>query len=124
MSHVSAELVCLARGIVARLVRAVDAGGSALHAALIASQLYEALKLELDRSRPSCSRKSEAIAAAVDRCCRAAYPGANAAKIESELREALALLEGGMLVRRVANGASIVSGRSRPRLRLIEGGRA
>jgi hypothetical protein len=58
----------------------------------------------------------------MDRCCRASYPGTNAAMIESELREALAVLDRGMLVRRVANGAPIVSGRSKPRLHVIEGG--
>jgi hypothetical protein len=119
----SADLLRTAQSVVEAATRTVETGGSALHAALLASQLYEALKLELDASQRHESAKIGLLAAAVDQCRRAAS-SANTppAIIAAELRATLALLESGSILRLVANGGAMRSSRPRPQLRVIEGG--
>ncbi len=55
--NLSADLLRTARSVVEAATRIVETGGSAVHAALLASQLYEALKLELRASQRQESAK-------------------------------------------------------------------
>ena len=89
---------------------------------LLASQLYEALKLELRASQRHESAKIGLLAAAIDQCRRAAGSNPRPAIIAAELGATLALLESGSALRLVVNGGAIRSSRPRPQLRLIEGG--
>jgi hypothetical protein len=120
--RLSADLLNTARCVVEAATRTVEAGGSAVHAALLASQLYEALKLEIEASRRHAPAKIGLLAAAVDQCRRAARPDTPAAIIAAELRATLALLETGSNLRLVANGGAIASSRPKPQLRVIAGG--
>src|SRR5256712_12116269 len=70
--NLSADLLRTARSVVEAATRIVETGGSAVHAALLASQLYEALKLELRASQRQESAKIGLLAAAIDQCPRAA----------------------------------------------------
>jgi hypothetical protein len=121
--NLSADLLRTARSVVEAATRTVEAGGSAVHAALLASQLYEALKLELQAAQHHESAKIGLLAAAVDQCRRAARENTPAAIIAAELGATLAMLELGATLRLVANGGAIRSSRPKPQLRVIEGGR-
>ena len=120
--NLSADLLHLARTVVEAATRTVETGGSAVHAALLASQLYEALKLELEASRRQDAAKVGRLAAAIDQCRRAASANTCPAMIAGELRATLQLLESGANLRLVANGDPIRSARSKPQLRVIVGG--
>jgi len=122
--NLSADLLHTARSVVEAAARILETGGSAVHAALLASQLYEALKLELRASQRHESAKIGLLAAAIDQCRRAAGSNTRPAIIAAELAATLALLESGSNLRLVANGGAIRSSRPRPQLRLIEGGLA
>src|SRR2546423_13746377 len=69
--NLSADLLHLARSVVEAATRTVETGGSAVHAALLASQLYEALKVELEASRRPDAAKIGRLPAAVRQCRRA-----------------------------------------------------
>ena len=120
--NLSADLLHTARGVIEAATRIVETDGSAVHAALLASQLYEALKLELDASSRHESAKIGLLAAAIDQCRRAASATTRPAIIAAELRATLALLESGSSLRLVVNGGAIPSSRPKPQLRVIEGG--
>jgi len=121
--NLSADLLHLARSVVEAATRTVETGGSAVHAALLASQLYEALKLELEASRRHDAAKIGRLAAAIDQCRRAASADTCPAVIAGELRATLQLLEFGTAsLRLVANGDAVPSARPRPQLRVIAGG--
>jgi hypothetical protein len=120
--NLSADLLRTARNVVEATTRAVETGASALHAALLASQLYEALKIELGLTQRHESAKIGLLAAAIDQCRRAACSSTRPAINAAELAATLALLESGSNLRLVANGGIIRSSQSRPHLRVIEGG--
>ncbi len=120
--NLSADLLLTARGVVEAATGIVEAGGSAVHAALLASQLYEALKLELQASQRREAAKIGLLAAAIDQCRRAARSKTCAAIIAAELKATLALLEFGSSLRLVVNGSALRSSRPKPQLRVIEGG--
>jgi len=120
--NLSADLLRTARSVVEAATRTVETGGSAVHAALLASQLYEALKFELQVSRCHESAKIGLLAAAIDQCRRAACSDTRPAIIVAELGATLALLESGSVLRLVANSGAIRSSRPKPQLRVIEGG--
>jgi hypothetical protein len=120
--NLSPDLLRTARGVVEAVTRTVESGGSAVHAALLASQLYEALKLELRASQSHESAKIGLLAAAIDQCRRAARSNTSTAILAAELGATLALLESGSALRLVVNGGAIRSSRPRPQLRLIKGG--
>lgn len=120
--NLSPDLLRTARGVVEAVTRTVESGGSAVHAALLASQLYEALKLELRASQSHETAKIGLLAAAIDQCRRAARSNTRPAIIAAELGATLALLESGSALRLVVNGGAIRSSRPKPQLRLIAGG--
>ena len=120
--NLSADLLRTARSVVEAATRIVETGGSAVHAGLLASQLYEALKLELRASQRQESAKIGVLAAAIDQCRRAARSNTRPAIIAAELGATLALLESGAILRLVANGGAVRSSRPRPQLRVIVGG--
>jgi hypothetical protein len=120
--NLSPDLLRTARGVVEAVTRTVESGGSAVHAALLASQLYEALKLELRASQSHETAKIGLLAAAIDQCRRAARSNTRPAIIAAELGATLGLLESGSPLRLVVNGGAMRSSRPRPQLRLIKGG--
>jgi hypothetical protein len=120
--NLSADLLDLARSVVAEATRTVETGGSAVHAALLASQLYEALKVELETSRRHDAAKIGRLAAAIDQCRRAASPSTQPAVIAAELTATLQLLESGPNLRLVASGDPVRSAPAKPQLRVIAGG--
>jgi hypothetical protein len=120
--NLSADLLRTARSVIEAATRTVETGGSTVHAALLASQLYEALKAELDAADRQESAKIGLLAAAIDQCRRAACSTTRPAIIAAELRATLALLESGSSLRLVVNGDAVPSSRPKPQLRVIEGG--
>lgn len=115
------HLLHTAHSVVEGAIRIMETGGSAVHAALLASQLYEALKLELEASRHE-PAKIGLLAAAIDQCRRAAARNGELAMIAAELKATLVLLQAGSGLRLVANGGPIASARPKPQLRVIAGG--
>jgi hypothetical protein len=115
------HLLHTAHSVVEAASRIAETGGSAIHAALLASQLYEALKLELAASRQQ-PAKIGLLAAAIDQCRRAAARNSQAEMIAAELRATLELLQGGATLRLVANGGFVGASRPKPELRVIAGG--
>jgi hypothetical protein len=120
--YLSADLLRTARSVVEAATRNLEPDGSAVHAALLASQLYEALKLELGTTPRHDSAKIGLLAAAIDQCRRAAGSTTRPAIVAAELRATLTLLESGSNLRLVANGAAVRSSRPKPQFRVIEGG--
>jgi hypothetical protein len=120
--NLSADLLRTARSVVKAATRIVETGGSAVHAGLLASQLYEALKLELRASQRHESAKIGLLAAAIDQCRRAGGSNPRPAIVAAELGATLALLQSGSALRLVVNGGAIRSSRPRPQLRVIAGG--
>ena len=118
----SVDLIRTARNAVEKVARNAASGGPAVHAMLLASQLFEALKLELRATPRQEAAKIGLLAAAIDQCRRTARPNMRPALVEAELRATLALLESGASIRLVANGSMPGPSASRPRLRVIEGG--
>lgn len=118
----SADLLRTARSVVEAATRTAESGGSGVHAALLASQLYEALKLELEVSQRQEPAKIGVLAAAIDQCRRAASADTQPAMIAAELRATLALLESGSALRLVVNGGATRAPGPKPQLRVIEGG--
>ena len=105
--------------MVARMAREVVTRASAVRLQLLASQFYEALKLELERTPRHEVRKVDALAAAVDQCRRSAENCASPHLMLIEMRAAVAMLNDG-----ARPPPSEVVVRFRPQLRVIQGGRA
>jgi hypothetical protein len=119
-----AELAALARTTVEKIGSAIHCGGSVAYAQLVASELYETLRLELTETPSSDPRTRGLLAAAADQCRRSADARLPAERRLAELKAVLALLEAGMRRRAIENSASPV-GPARLRLfRVIEGGLA
>jgi len=89
-------------------------GGPVVRGQLIASRFYEALRYELKQS-PMQDTERAALMAASDRCGRIATASIAPSAMLDELRNAIALLQ-------ADENASVPLPRTRPILRLIEGG--
>ena len=89
-------------------------GGPVVRGQLIASRFYEALRYELKRS-PMHDAERAALMAASDRCERIATASIAPSAMLDELRNAIAVLQ-------ADENASVPPPRTRPILRLIEGG--
>jgi hypothetical protein len=119
MQSVSPSLSRLGADVVARMAREVVTGASAVRLQLLASQFYEALKLELERTPRHEARKVGPLAAAVDECRRSAENCVSPHLMLIEMRAAVAMLNDGAGPPR----SPAVMG-FRPQLRVIQGGRA
>jgi len=113
----SADLVRMARCVLEKVDREIETGTSGLHAALMASQLYEALKIELRTTPRHEQAKAEVLGAAIDRCCRAVRPPISRESVALGLAGVLALLETAPIARPNAAGKA-----ARPVFVVIEGG--
>src|SRR5829696_892403 len=92
MQSVSPSLSRLGADVVVRIAREVVTRASAVRLQLLASQLYEALKLELERTPRHEARKVGALAAAVDQCRRSAENCVSPHLMLIETRAAVAML--------------------------------
>ena len=119
MQSVSPSLSRLGADVVARMAREVVTRASAVRLQLLASQFYEALKLELELTPRHEARKVGALAAAVDQCRRSAENCVSPHLMLIEMRAAVAMLNDG-----ARPPPSEVVVRLRPQLRVIQGGRA
>ena len=117
---VPANLVHTARIVVYQVTANVKAGGSTVHTALLASQLYEAIKRCLrERSRYDAAAVG-LMHAALDQCRRSVAQDIAHELMEAELRETLRMLEAGWR----PGAREVAEVRPRPQLRVIAGGRA
>ena len=113
---ISADLVRMARSVVEKVDGHGEDGPSVLHATLLASRLYEALKIELDTTGRHDPTKVGVLAAAIDQCRRAVRTPVSLPSMAAELKRVLTLLE-------QANPASAAAPVDRlRRFRVIEGG--
>jgi hypothetical protein len=119
MQSVSPSLSRLGADVVAGMAREVVTGASAVRLQLLASQFYEALKLELERTPRHEARKVGPLAAAVDECRRSAENCVSPHLMLIEMRAAVAMLNDS-----AGPPPSEVVVRLRPQLRVIQGGRA
>jgi hypothetical protein len=116
------ELAALARTTVEKIGSDIHRGGSVAYAQLVASELYETLRLELTETPSSDPSTRGLLAAAADQCRRSADERLSAERRLAELQAVLALLETG-LRRRLSEKAASAAGAQRLRLfRVIEGG--
>lgn len=113
------DLLDLAHETATVVARRMSAGDCAFHCQLLASMFYEAVKGELKQTLPADARRVELLSAVVERCERAAHPGATPALISAQLRTALAMLEAHERPRAISAGGRY---RGAPKLRLIQGG--
>jgi hypothetical protein len=90
---ISADLVRMARSVVERVDGHGETGPSVLHATLLASRLYEALKIELDTMGRHDPAKVGVLAAAIDQCRRAVRTPVSLPLMAAELKRVLTLLE-------------------------------
>jgi len=90
---ISADLVRMARSVVERVDGHGEDGPSVLHATLLASRLYEALKIELDTTGRHDPAKVGVLAAAIDQCRRAVRTPVSLPLMAAELKRVLTLLE-------------------------------
>src|SRR4051812_39392778 len=92
---VPANLVHTARVVVYQVAANVKTGGSVVHTALLASQLYEAIKRSLRDARYD-GATIGLLHAALDQCRRSVAGGEIEHDLmEAELRETLRILESG-----------------------------
>jgi hypothetical protein len=119
MQSVSPSLSRLGADVVARMAREVVTGASAVLLQLLASQFYEALKLELERTPTHEARKVGALAAAVDQCRRSAENCVSPHLMLVEMRAAVVMLNDAA---RPPPSPGVMG--FRPQLRVIQGGRA
>jgi hypothetical protein len=129
MHPMSRQLIDLGEDTLGQLARGVAAGAGVLHLQLIASQLYEAVKRELDALPAGDAGLKEVLSSALEQCRRAAKPGAAPPLILVELGTAVAMLSMHELGSTVAmlgmrEASEPAPARGRPQLRVIQGGRA
>jgi hypothetical protein len=94
----------------------VASGAHVVSCLLLASRFYEALRDELRRTELGDIRKQALLAAAAERCSRAACATITPQAVLAELTAALTLLESS------EGGAAFPPTRTRPALRVIHGG--
>jgi len=113
---IAVDLVRTARIVLDSVARNIGNNGSGVYSALLASQLYEMIKAELARTPRHAAAVVGVLSAALDQCRSAAVHVEDPALLEGKLRAAVEMLEAGPQGRAPAD--------SRPRLTVIEGGRA
>ena len=94
MQSVSPSLSKLGAEVVARMAHEVVTGASAVRLQLLASQFYEAVKAELDKTPRHEAAKVGALAAVADQCRRSAGNCVSAHLMLIEVRAAVAMLNG------------------------------
>ncbi len=107
-------LVDTARTIVETATRNIGDNGSPVYSALLASQLFEAIKIELGRTPRHEAENVGVLSAALDQCRTASVHVDQPGLMAGQLRAALEMLEAAAPARRPNRG--------RPRLTVIEGG--
>ena len=117
----SADLVNMARWVIKRIDRESGNRGSTLRATLLASQLYEALKLELASTPTSAATKIRVLRAALEQCRRAVRTPVALGTLARELGGVLELLEAAPPSTSAAYAVSALQRRSQ--FKVIEGGR-
>ncbi len=113
---VPVDLVRTTRIIVDSVARNIANDGSGVYSALLASQLYEAIKGELTRTPRQAAATVGILSAALDQCRHAAVHVDDPTLMEGELRAALETLERGTGAGAPARGATT------PRFKVIDGG--
>ena len=124
MNHnLPAELPELARTVVDRMNASIHLCRGPGYAQLIASELYEALQVELSQTPTNDYSKRRVLSAAIDHCRRSAAQTLAAPRRIAELESARSLLEmAGELGSEEPHGVSPVLAGPTPRFRVIQGG--
>ena len=94
MSATASELAERAQDVVERLSAAIQAGASAAHLQLICSDLFEALRLEFNRTSRDDRALKELLSAALDLCKRSSDPTLTAQLRLAQLRAIVAIFSG------------------------------
>jgi len=113
------DLIRAARIVVDTVARNINSSGSGVYSALLASQLYESIKVELKRAPRHHAAAIGTLSAALDQCRNAAVHVDQPALMEGELRAAVEILETGM---KADASRSRLAGRAR--FTVIQGGRS
>jgi hypothetical protein len=118
MEPVSPALLKLGNDVVARMAQEVVRGATVVRLQFLASEFYEAVKAELDKTPRHQAVRLHAFAAAAHQCLRSAENCTSPHLTVVEIRAAVSMLgeREGLQPRAVA--------RFRPQLRLIQGGRS
>ena len=113
---VPAELIELGEQALVAVTSSIAKGAPLVQCQLLASRFYEALKHELREESQLDTAKRDMLIAVAGRCDRVAAASISPGALLGELRSAIGMLQPG--------GHSMASQqvRSRPRLRLIQGG--
>ena len=112
MSATASNLAQRAHTAVERLSAAIDAGNSAAHLQLICSELFEALRLELESEAEDVARR-DMLLVARDLCQCSADTTLSGSLRVAQLRAVVTLLQGGLTHRPIVGVA---------RFRVIQGG--
>jgi hypothetical protein len=116
METVSRALSKLGNDVVARMAQEVVRGASVVRLQFLASDFYEAVKAELDRTPRHEAVRVSALAAAANQCLRSAENCTSPHLLMVEIRAAVSML---------SENAGLKPGavvRFRPQLRVIQGG--
>jgi hypothetical protein len=116
------ELAALARTTVEKIGSDIHRGGSVAYAQLVASELYETLRLELAGTPLTDPGTRGLLAAAADQCRRSADAKLPAERRVAELQAVLALLETGARLRAMKRTAAPIQTGGLRLFRVIEGG--
>ena len=116
MEPVSPALLKLGNDVVARMAQEVVRGATVVRLQFLASEFYEAVKAELDKTPRHQAVRLHAFAAAAHQCLRSAENCTSAQLMLIEIRAAVSMLSDSA---GVEPGAVV---RFRPQLRLIQGG--
>ena len=116
------ELAALARTTIEKIGSDIHRGGSLAYAQLVASELYETLRVALTETPPTDPRTRGLLAAAADQCRRSADARLPAERRIAELQAVLALLETGGRRRMMETAAAPTVARTLRLFRVIEGG--
>ncbi len=118
METVSQALSKLGNDVVGRMAQEALRGGSVVRLQFLASEFYEAVKAELDRTPRHEAAWVGALAAVAHQCLRSAENCTSPHLVVVEIRTAVSML---------SDSAGCQPGavvRLRPQLRLIQGGRS
>jgi hypothetical protein len=116
------ELADLARTTVEKIGSDIHRGGSIAYAQLVASELYETLRLELARTPRTDPGTRGLLAAAADQCRRSADAKLPAERRVAELQAVLALLDTDARLRVIKRTAAPAPTGKLRLFRVIEGG--
>ena len=118
METVSQALSKLGNDVVGRMAQEALRGASVVRLQFLASEFYEGVKAELGQTPPHEAARVGALAAVAHQCLRSAENCTSAQLMLIEIRTAVSMLSGS---EGLPPGAVV---RSRPQLRLIQGGRS